>query len=71
VFIALICSSRGGGARGSTASIGALPSRLWKDHFKNDLRSDQDHVFLKMILDQDQDHRSIFAPKVPFLGVIF
>jgi hypothetical protein len=37
-------------------------SRLWKDHLKNDLRSDQD---------QDQDQRSIFAPKVPFLGVIF
>jgi hypothetical protein len=45
-------------------------SRHWKDHFKNDLRSDQDHrlkidlrsdqdhVFKKrMILDQDQDHR--------------
>jgi hypothetical protein len=36
--------------------------RLWKDHFKNDLRSDQDqdHIFLKIILDQNQDHRSNF-----------
>jgi hypothetical protein len=59
-----------------------LFSRLWKDHLKNYLRSDQDHrqkidlrsrshVFKNMILDQDQDQRSNFAPKVPFLGVIF
>jgi hypothetical protein len=57
--------------------------RHWKDNFKNDLRSDQDHSlkidlrsdedhgFKKMIFDQDQDHRSFFAPKVPFLRVIF
>jgi hypothetical protein len=39
-------------------------------HFKNDLRSDQDHR-LKIILRSYQDHRSFFAPKVPFLRVIF
>jgi hypothetical protein len=30
-------------------------SRHWKDHFKNDLRSDQDHR-LKIDLRSDQDH---------------
>jgi hypothetical protein len=29
--------------------------RHWKDHFKNDLRSDQDHR-LKIDLRSDQDH---------------
>jgi hypothetical protein len=57
-------------------------SRPWKDHFKSDLksdqdhllkkdlRSDQDHIFLKSDLDlKNQDQRSFFAPKVPFLRV--
>jgi hypothetical protein len=30
-------------------------SRPWKDHFKSDLRSDQDHL-LKKDLRSDQDH---------------
>jgi hypothetical protein len=30
--------------------------RHWKDHFKNDLRSDQDHR-LKIDLRSDQDHK--------------
>jgi hypothetical protein len=30
-------------------------SRPWKDHFKSDLRSDQDHL-LKKDLKSDQDH---------------
>jgi hypothetical protein len=60
--------------------------RHWKDHFKNDLRSDQDHllkidlrsdqdhVFLKMILDQDQYqyHRYFLLKKYPFFkGSLF
>jgi hypothetical protein len=38
---------------GDTVSI--LFSRHWKDHFKNVLRSDQDHR-LKNDLRSDQDH---------------
>jgi hypothetical protein len=47
-----------------------------KDHFKNDLRSDQDHLLkndlrIKVIFFQrndqkDLDHRLFFAPKVLF-----
>jgi hypothetical protein len=33
-----------------------LPVRPWKDHFKSDLRSDQDHR-QKNDLRSDQDHR--------------
>jgi hypothetical protein len=61
-----------------------IDGRPWKDHFKSDLRSDQDHL-LKKDLRSDQDHiffksdldllnqdqRSFFAPKVPFLRVKF
>jgi hypothetical protein len=55
----------------------------WKDHFKNDRRSDQDHR-LKLDRRSDQDHPfkkiyirsrsnhiSFFAPKVAFLGSFF
>jgi hypothetical protein len=55
--------------------------RPWKDHFKSDLRSDQDHL-LKKDLRSDQDHikkndldlksrsKIIFFPQnVPFLRV--
>jgi hypothetical protein len=51
--------------------------RPWKDHFKSDLRSDQDHL-LKKDLSSDQDHifkkndldlksrsKIIFCPKCP------
>jgi hypothetical protein len=44
--------------------------RHWKDHFKSDLRSDQDH-HLQKDLRSDQDQRSFFASKVHFLRVIF
>jgi hypothetical protein len=47
--------------------------RHWKDHFKNDLRSDQDHrLRIDLRSDQDHmfkffylrfDHRSFFVPK--------
>jgi hypothetical protein len=66
---------------GSVASGLLIQTRHWKDHFKSDLRSDQDHL-LKKDLRSDQDHikkkvililnqdqRSIFAPNVPFLRV--
>jgi hypothetical protein len=47
-------------------------TRHWKDHFKSDLRSDQDHRLKKDLRsDQDQffnDQRSFFASKVPFLS---
>jgi hypothetical protein len=58
-------------------------ARHWKDHFKNDRRSDQDHrLKLDRRSDQDHpfkkndrrsrsDHISFFAPKVAFLRVIF
>jgi hypothetical protein len=32
-----------------------ISTRPWKDHFKSDLRSDQDHL-LKKDLRSDQDH---------------
>jgi hypothetical protein len=49
-----------------------LTARHWKDHFKNDLRSDQDQRLKidlrsrlkKMILDQDHTY-IIFCPKSP------
>jgi hypothetical protein len=53
--------------------------RHWKDHFKSDLRSDQDHhlkkdlrsdqdqFFLKNDLDLKSRSKIIFASKVPFL----
>jgi hypothetical protein len=58
--------------------------RPWKDHFKSDLRSDQDHL-LKKDLRSDQDHiclksdldlksrsKIIFCSKSPlFEGQIF
>jgi hypothetical protein len=52
--------------------------RPWKDHFKSDLRSDQDHllkkdlksdqdhIFLKNDLDLYQDQRSFFPQMSPF-----
>jgi hypothetical protein len=36
---------------------------------KNDFKSDQDHIFFKMILISNQDQRSFFVSKVPFLRV--
>jgi hypothetical protein len=45
--------------------------RHWKDHLKNDRRSDQDHPFKKMILDQDQIIYHFLPPKSPFKGHFF
>jgi hypothetical protein len=46
-----------GGLKIVTAALTILAefSRPWKDHFKSDLRSDQDHL-LKKDLRSDQDH---------------
>jgi hypothetical protein len=60
-----------------------LFSRHWKDHLKNDRRSDQDHRlkldrrsdqdhhFLKMIEDQDHIIYHFLPPKSPFCGSLF
>jgi hypothetical protein len=58
--------------------------RLWKDHLKNDLRSDQDHrqkvdlrsrsrsrFFNDLKIKIKIIDRSIFAPKVPFWRLFF
>jgi hypothetical protein len=37
------------------SGVKSLSARPWKDHFKSDLRSDQDHL-LKKDLRSDQDH---------------
>jgi hypothetical protein len=59
-------------------------TRPWKDHFKSDLRSDQDHlpkkdlrsdqdhIFLKSDLDLKSRSKIIFCAKCPlFEGQIF
>jgi hypothetical protein len=48
-------------------TLASIVYRPWKDHFKSDLRSDQDHL-LKKDLRSDQDHiflKIIFCPKCP------
>jgi hypothetical protein len=44
---------------GAILYLSSLPNRHWKDHFKNDLRSDQDH-HIKIDLRSDQDHVNFF-----------
>jgi hypothetical protein len=63
----------------ASTAFDIVQSRHWKDHFKSDFRSDQDHLlekwyqikinFFLMILISNQDQRSFFVPKVPFLRV--